>query len=201
MDIEDIAVNILQGIQSLQDMRESIEANKNQSIRLIDRISGLTPLIEKIKSKDRFAEIGLGNKFFLLRLMTNMLQTIRRANKFLREFCAENGGWYNAVNNTVKQFTRRNEYADTFIELNAKITQYIGDVSFSETAHLADDADRQKDDEEFEEMFAKILDKLEGGKPQEQQAEIAKFRNIGVNINDVKTIIALETRAKVQDLL
>ena len=113
MDIVDIAVNILQCIQSLKDMRESIEANKNQSIRLIDRISGLTPLIEKIQSKDRIAEVGL---------MNNMLQTIEKANEFLREFCVENGGWYNVVNNTVKQFTRRNAYADTFIEINTEIT-------------------------------------------------------------------------------
>ena len=90
MDIVNIAINILQCIQSLKDMRESIEANKNQSIRLIDRISGLTPLIEKIQSKDRKVEVGLVN---------NMLQTIENANDFLREFCVENGGWYNAVKN------------------------------------------------------------------------------------------------------
>ena len=180
MDIVDIAVNILQCIQSLKDMRESIEANKNQSIRLIDRISGLTPLIEKIQSKDRIAEVGL---------MNNMLQTIEKANEFLREFCVENGGWYNVVNNTVKQFTRRNAYADTFTEINAELTQYIGDLNFSETVHLADDGERQKDDEEFQEMFAKILDKLEGGQ-REQQAAIAKFGEIGANIQDVKTMIA-----------
>ena len=133
MDIVSIAVNILQCIQTLNEMRESIEANKNQSIRLIDRISGLTPLIEKIQSKDRKAEVGLVN---------NMLQTIENANDFLREFCVENGGWYNAV----KKFTRRNAYADTFTEINAELTQFIGDLNFSETVHLADDGERQKDE-------------------------------------------------------
>ena len=38
-------------------------------------------------------------------------------------------------------------------------------------------------------MFAKILDKLEGGQ-REQQAAIAKFGDIGANIQDVKTMIA-----------
>ena len=169
-DIVSLSVKIVKLIHELAELKGDLEANKKRGQRLIERIIGLEPAIDKIKIQNRNDNRNL---------LVGILKTIEDSHQFLNNFRRKM---------FFSKIIYRQNIKDDFLELNNRITSHISDLGLTETLHGQElqqqlEDDRIQDDEEMKNKIAELMDiskNIENG----QHYMKSQLNHIGITVKD-----------------
>ena len=169
-DIVSLSVKIVKLIHELAELKGDLEANKKRGQRLIERIIGLEPAIDKIKIQNRNDNRNL---------LVGILKTIEDSHQFLNKFRRKM---------FFSKIIHRQNIKDDFLELNNRITSHISDLGLTETLHGQElqqqlEDDRIQDDEEMKNKIAELMDiskNIENG----QHYMKSQLNHIGITVKD-----------------